>query len=97
MGAIFDHYTAGVILRRAGQDPLGQIDALQKRVERLERLVTFQLREFRGVMVYGNNGRLLIRPGKDQTLEFGSTNDSIKLAGGAGASPSRLNIYTGIP
>lgn len=97
MGAIYDHYTSGVILKRAGQDAMGRLDELEARMSRLERSLAFQQRDFRGVMVYGNNGRLVARPsGRDRMLEMGSSNDSLKLAGGAGGGRGRINIYTGV-
>lgn len=98
MGAIFDHYTSNVILRRAGQDAMGRLDDLEARLARIERSMAFQQRDFRGVMVYGNNGRLVVRPsGGDRMLELGSSNDSVKVAGGAGGGRGRINIYTGAP
>lgn len=98
MGQIFDHYTSSVILRRAGQDALGRLDELEARVARLERTLTLQRPgNFRGLMIYGNNGPVAVRPtGVDQMIELGSTNNSIKLAGGAGGR-GRVNIYTGSP
>lgn len=97
MGAIFDHYTSTVILKRAGHDALGRLDDLEARVARLERSMAFQQRDFRGVIVYGNPGRLVVRPsGRDRMLELGSSNDSISVAGGAGGGRGRINIYTGI-
>lgn len=97
MGAIFDHYTSTVILKRAGQDALGRLDDLEARVARIERSMAFQQRDFRGIMVYGNPGRLVVRPsGRDRMLELGSSNNSINMAGGAGGGRGRINLYTGI-
>lgn len=97
MGAIYDHYTSGVILKRAGQDAMGRLDDLEQRMARIERSMAFQQRDFRGIMVYGNPGRLVVRPsGRDRMLELGGSNDSINVAGGSGGGRGRINIYTGI-